>query len=421
MVRDVGKTVTKAEATQTGGVGRRLGAVAFRLLLVVAVLAGWAGFELHAERAQAAAQLQDFAATAASGFDAFISRFTAVTGQFGGVAVAPHNRVDIAVRMLQLEPALTPAENLFLYNAAGQFIAATLPLLPDDANVSRHAWFEAAAAQVGEPLYAATADAPLGEGPGVIVSRTIGDPAGAPAGVIGTFLAWPVLRALVTPSGLPPGSTIRLVSAHGTAPMLTFTVGVATNHPLLDKALTWIGETPSISATAHLPGGLIWNVVGPAFTGLTPTQLHTVIWHGALAALGVVILLWLLRPRRRPAPQQATEAPPAPVPELEWGWEIDSRGRLVGVAGNAPEPLLAAIGTNFLSLLAKDERAEHLREAIAERTPVHDLELAIILPGSPRGTPRRFRVSGRFVADTGGFWGTAEEIAAMEPIKEAAD
>ena len=402
---------------------RRPGVQALRIAVVLVLMAGWAGLELHAARERAMAQLANLAATAANRFEAFAGRFAAVSREFGSVAAGPHIRVRLAARMLRLEPALAPAQSLFLFDVAGRFIAATLPLLPGDADVSDRGWFRAAATGVTNGLrFSAATNGPLGQGAGVVVTRTIGNAAGAVVGVIGTFLDWPAVRALATPPGLPPGSVVRLAEVGGGAPMLAFAVGRAAPHPLLDKVIGWVGETPRVAESARLPGGLVWTVEANVFAGVTPAERRTVLLHGVAVVFGAVLLAWLLRPRRRRAKTAQRPADQVvPVTEIEWGWEIDSRGRLVGVAGNAPSALVAAVGTNFLDLLANDQRAEQLREAIAERVPVHDLVVAIVLPGSPSGVSRRFRVNGRFVADTGGFWGTAEEIPPVEPIREAAD
>ncbi len=415
--------MTKAQAVRAGGGARRLLGWVIRLALVLVLAAGWAAWELHAAGSRAVARLQDVTATAVEQFDAFIGRFSAAAGQFDASAVAPHGRIDITVRMLRVEPALAPAESLFLYDAAGHFIAATVPLQPADTDVSGHAWFEAAAAHPGGPMFMTTPAAPLGQGAGFVISQTISDHAGGVVGVIGTFLGAPALRTLITPPVLPPGATVSLGQAGTSPPMLAFTVGTAVSHPLLARALEWIGEMPRIGEIAEVPGGLDLRIDADVFAGLTVADGRPVLEHGGALASAIVILLWLFRPRRRTemALSPAATRPALPAPELEWGWEIDSRGRLVGVAGNAPTPLLSAVGTNFLDLIADDARAKDLREAIAERTAVQDLELCIVLPGNPSGAARRFRVSGRFVADTGGYWGTAEEIQSMETVKEAAD
>jgi len=414
--------VTKAQTVRTGGGWRRLLGWVVRLALVLVLAAGWAAWELEAANSRAVAHLQDVTATAVEQFDAFIGRFSAVAAQFGPATVAAHNRIAVTASMLKAEPALAPAESLFLYDAAGHFIAATVPLLPVDADVSGREWFEAAAAHAGGSMFMSTPAAPLGQGAGFIVSRTVSDPTGGVVGVIGTFIATSALRALITPPALPPGATVSLGQAGASAPILTFTVGTAVPRPLLASALQWFGDMPRIGEIAQVPGGFDLRIDADVFADISDADGLAVLERGGALAILLVILLWLFRPRRRSAISSSPAAEgSAPAPELEWGWEIDSRGRLVGVAGNAPTPLLSAVGSNFLDLIADDARAKDLREAIAERTAVHDLELAITLPGNPPAAPRRFRVSGRFVADTGGYWGTAEEIQAMRAVKEAAD
>lgn len=435
--------MTRAQVVRTGGAGRRLVGWIVRLVLAVALLAGWAAWEMHAASSRAVAQLQDVTATAVEQFDAFIGRFSGVAGQFGAAAVAPPSRIDIAVRMLKVEPTLAPAQSLFLYDAAGHFIAATVPLLPGDADVSGRPWFETAAAHAAGPLLLPTPAAPLGQGAGFVISQTIRDRSGGVVGVIGTFLNAGALRGLITPPVLPPGATVSLTEtgqtgsgqtgssqtgssqtgSGQTGPALSFTVGTAAPHPaLLDNALEWMGEMPRIGEIAEVPAGMSLRIDADVFADITAADMRTVLEHGAALLVAILVLLWLFRPRRRGAvvPERMSDRS-LPAPEIEWGWEIDSRGRLVGVAGNAPTPLLSAVGTNFLDLVADDARGRDLREAIAERIPIHDLELCMILPGNPHGVRRRYRVSGRFVADTGGFWGTAEEIPAIEAVKEAAD
>ncbi|MGH7122223.1 MAG: hypothetical protein ACREFP_25055 [Acetobacteraceae bacterium] len=414
--------MTRAQAARAGGGARKLVGWMVRLALALVLVAGWAAWELHAASTRAVAHLEDVTALAVEQFDAFLGRFSGVSGQFAAAAAAPHNRIGVTVRMLKAEPLLAPAENLFLYDATGHFVAATLPLLPADADLSGRTWFEATAAHPGVPTLIATAAAPLGQGAGFVVSQSISDPAGKVAGVIGTFLQAAALRRLITPPALPAGASVRLSQAGGGAALLHFSAGTAAPHPRLAAALEWIGGMPRIGEIADLPGGLDLRIDADVFADVTVADRRIVLEHAAALLIAIVFFLWLFRPRRRQAVTfSAREERGVPAPELEWGWEIDSRGRLVGVAGNAPTALLSAVGTNFLDLVAGDARGSDLRAAIAERTPVRDLELSIILPGSSPAAPRRFRVSGRYVADTGGFWGTAEEVQTLQPVKEAAD
>ncbi|MGH7051542.1 MAG: PDC sensor domain-containing protein [Acetobacteraceae bacterium] len=386
---------------------------------MVVLAAGWAAWEIHAADVRAATRLQNTTAAAAEQLDTFIKRVSTITGQFSAAADTLHNRVGIAARMLKVEAALAPAQNIFLYDAAGHFVAATLPLLPDDADASGRGWFEATAVQPGKPLFSAVKEAPLGQGQGFVISEAIMDPSGGVAGVIGTFIEPSALRALVTPAWLPAGATVSLAEAGARGPLLAFTVGLSPPHPWLARALGWMGLTPRNGEIAQLPEGLVLRIEADVAATITPSDRQAVLRHGIAVAIAIVLLLWLIRPRRRRATSSPASA--GAVPEREWGWEIDARGRLVGVAGNAPQPLLAAVGTNFLDLIADDAHGKDLRDAIAERTAVQDLELGLMLPGNTSHVARRFRVNGRFVADTGGFWGTAEEIRSRDQITEAAD
>ncbi|MGH7079450.1 MAG: cache domain-containing protein [Acetobacteraceae bacterium] len=417
----MGKSVTKAQGVQAGGGPRRLFGWVFRVALVVVLAAGWAAWEIHAADVRAATRLQNTTAAAAEQLEAFIKRVATVTGQFSAAADALHNRVGIAARMLKVEAALAPAQNIFLYDAAGHFVAATLPLMPDNADASGLGWFEATAVQPGKPLFTAVKEAPLGLGQGFVISQAIMDPSGGVAGVIGTFIEPASLQALVTPAWLPAGATVSLAEAGARGPLLAFTVGRSLPHPLLARALGWMGLTPRSGEIAQLPEGLVLRIEADVAATITPSDRQTVLRHGSAVAIVIVLLLWLIRPRRRRATAPPVPATTGAVPEREWGWEIDARGRLVGVAGNAPQPLLAAVGTNFLDLVTDDADGKDLREAIAERTAVQDLELGLMLPGNVSHVARRFRVNGRFVADTGGFWGTAEEIRSRDQITEAAD
>lgn len=423
----------QALSPRTSGWLRRLGLALLRFVLVAALVAGWAALELHAARTRALARAAAVAVTVESRFAGLASRLAAVMNGFDAADATTSNRIAVAVRMLRAEPALVPAENLFLYDAKGQFVAATLPLLPNSQDVSERAWFRAAQGQVGALTFFQAARAPLGLGKGFVIIHTLTDAEDRFAGVIGTFLSAPALQNLVIPPDLSPSSTIRLALAPAAAPILTFSADQAPPHPGLDAALAWMGESSQVSAAAQLPGGLIWRVEANVFSGIAPAETHTILWHAALVAAGCIFLLWFGRQRQRTtqavapaastapidpaateaAPVQATAAEPALMPaadDMEWVWELDARGRLVGVAGNPPAPLLAAVGTNFLDLLADDPQSSDLREAIAEHEPVRGLELALVLPGSPKGRPRRFRLNGRAVTDTGGFWGTASEV-----------
>ena len=434
----------QALSPRRGGWPSRLGLATLRLVLAAALVAGWAALELHAARTRALARAAAVAATVEGRFAGLTNRLAAVMNDFDAADATTTNRIAVAVRMLHAEPALAPAENLFLYDARGQFVAATLPLLPNSQDVSERAWFHAAQGRVGVLGFFQAARAPLGLGKGFVIARTLTDPEDRFAGVIGTFLPAPALEGLATPPDLVPGSTIRLTPAPEAAPMLAFSAGQAPPHPRLDAALAWIGESPQVSATALLPGGLIWRVETNVFSGTTPAETRAILWHAALVATGCILLLWLGRPRRRAtraeappagaalidpalteaAPAQAAAAEPPPMPaadDMEWVWELDARGRLVGVAGNPPAPLLAAVGTNFLDLLADEPQSGGLREAIAEHEPVRGLELALVLPGSPKGRPRRFRLNGRAVTETGGFWGTASEVLPRSPAAVGAD
>ncbi len=408
-----------------GGWSRRVELKIIRSLVALLLAAGWVGIELYTVRTHAAARMADAASSVRANVGDLLNRFSVTTAAFTGADTSTGDRIAVAARLLHLERDLAPAQSLFLYNAEGRFVAATLPLLPGDEDVSHHAWFGAAA---GRPRFraitlTAEATAPLGQGKGVVITRTLADYAGRFAGVIGTFLDLSTFRTLLDPAGLPPGSVVRLTREGAAAPLLAFSEGKAEPHPFLDSLLSWTGGAPTVAARLRLPGGLVWHAAANAFSEVPAAERRAVFLRSVLIATGLLPLLWFPRgARSRPPAKMADFGPAGPTPDPDWVWEIDARGRLVGVAGNAPEPLIAAVGTNFLDLLAADPRSEDLRDAIAGRAPVHDLELAFVLPGTPPGTPRRFRLNGRAVQNTGGFWGTAGEVPDLtESAADAAD
>jgi hypothetical protein len=412
----------------TKPIARRFAYRLFSLIFVLALITTWGSFELHAARSRTATKLAEAAHVVSNAVQSLLDRFTAVAAHFNANDTTAANQVAVAVRMLRLDGSLRPAENLFLYDRHGRFIAATLPFSPEDSNASADGWFRDAALHPQRVIFSPVANAPLGEGSGIVISHALLDARGAFAGAIGTFLAKRAFRALLSPPALPDGTAVRLTRASRDLPLVAFAVGDAKPHPFLDQILTWAGEQPIVFARTQLPDGAVWQAEADAFASAGPGARRTALLQAALIATGSCLLLWLASRRRytalvahgRLAPTIENPGIRTPTLEIDWVWEIDARGRLVGVAGNAPPPLAAAVGKNFLDLLADDARAKHLRDAIAEREPVRDLELAFVLPGNPASRPRRFRLTGRAVTDTGGFWGTAGEVRGDEAAEKTA-
>lgn len=400
--------------------------VLLRLLLALLLAASVEGLAVCAARMETAAKLAGAAADARAAVDNLLLRVARVAGRLQGADTSSGRaRVALAARMLRLERSLAPAQSLFLYDAEGRFVAATRPLLPDEADVSRSAWFRSMAKdpQLGVMTLIAGARAPLGDDEGVIIAKSIAGRSGAFAGEIGTFVSWPAFRDMLSPSSLPPGSKITLVLHNEKTPILNFWVGTRAPRTWLDSAVPWLAAVLSTSVTAKLPGGFAWHAETGPLAGLSIAEACTLCWMAPFFAAGLLALL-ALRPRtaskRRIEAEQA--APIETAFEPDWLWELDASGRLVGVGGNAPKCLIAAVGTKFLNLVEDKPGLNDLRDALSERTPVCNLELALALPDAAAGPRCRVVLNGCAVEKTGGFWGTAAEIdPPLERLAEAAD
>lgn len=393
-----------------------IGLQALRAAMALLLAAGWVTLELYTVRADTAAKAADAAATARSDVESLIDRASAAAVQMQASEASPGNGgVALTARMLHLERGLQPARSLFLYDAKGRFVAATLPLLPGEDDVSRSPWFRAAARdpQPGVMIIIAGTHAPLSDGDGVMIARTIADRAGAFAGVAGTFVSWSAFRTLLSPDSLPPGTQVAVLDGADGAPVLRFSVAGNRAATWLDTALSWAGEARNVSATVALPGGFEWHATAGALAELSAAEERVILWGAPVIAAG---LLAAFAPCRRTGSKADAQAPlarrAAPALEPDWLWELDAAGRLVGVGGNAPQPLIAAAGVNFLDLVAGDIRSSDLRDAIGRRAPLDNLELSLALPCAAGGSRRRILLNGRPVENTGGFWGTAVEVGA---------
>ncbi|MGH7068233.1 MAG: PDC sensor domain-containing protein [Acetobacteraceae bacterium] len=387
-------------------------------LLALLLPAIWVAVGTYVLRTRAANQMAAASAAAQANFDQFLGRISKTMDAFRAADAHSANRVLLAARMIGLEAKLAPADNLFLYDASGRFVAATVPLLPGEDFVGRTAWFRsvAAALPVGGLILFGPAREPLGERQGFVITRPLAGPTGMFAGAVGTFLGLGSFRGLLAPAYLPPGSRVTLRAAGSRGTVLAFSVPGATPPGGLVSELTGVGQKLSVSATASLAGGLEWHATAGAFSEMTAAEGRAIVCGAALLAAGPLLLLVVLRFRRRDGSRSraVTEDPGFTTrrPEPEWMWEINAEGLLVGVGGNAPRPLVEAVGRSFFDVVVSGLRSEDLRNAIARRTPVRDVTIGVALPGDAAGAPRQFSVAGFPVENTGGFWGTATEVCA---------
>lgn len=421
--------MASAASRRRFGTFGRFGLWVVRLAVVLALVVAWTALELRAVRERTAANLTDAATIAKGTITSLLGHVARVGGAFDAADLASHDRIALTARLLRLDPLVHPARGLFLYDASGRFVAATEPFSPEGGNVASHFWFQYAVAQPTNPAAVVSnlTTAPLSGAPGLLITRTLADANGKPAGVLGTWLSRAAIGSLLAPPILNRPAEIDLARAGAAAPLF-FLDHPAPAPPPHDKLLgrrlvsrglhrllgLW-GEPAIVTVQTRLPGGLVWRARSDIIKGITRQERETMLWHGGLLALGALLLALIIRRPLRRRPDAITNdnaGPPALAPELdvEWIWEIDQRGLLVGVAGNAPESLVAAVGADFLAMADGDSCAEVLRAALVGREAIANLDLALTLPSSAGGARRRFRLNGRPVAETGGMWGSAREI-----------
>lgn len=412
-----GDGMTGAAQRWSAGLKPSIEFVLPRLLLALLLAAGWVALEVHAVRMETAQRIAGAAVTVRSQLDELLERVSAAARRLPVADAASGNgRVALAAQMLRLERGLAPAQSLFLYHADGRFVAATLPLLPGERDVSDKPWFRAIATnpEPGALTLIAGVRAPLDGDQGVIIARTLANPSGTFSAVMGTFVGWAALRALLSPASLPPGSEVGVVHGPRGAPVLSFSVGERKTRTWLDSVLAFTGGAPTVSAVTELPGGFVWRAQAGALAGMSVAEERAIRWSAPAVAAAVLALFMAcsaVRPKPRLTMKEAARSPRALEPD--WLWELDAEGRLVGVGGNAPQRLIAAVGVNFLELVAGDPRSSGLRDAIAHHVAVRDLELVLALPGMPVGAARCILLNGRVVKNTGGYWGTAANVRAV--------
>lgn len=387
-------------------------------LLALLLPAVWVALSAYVLRIRAVNQMAAASNAVQANFDQLLGRISNTVGMFSAADARPANRVLLAARMIGLEARLAPAESLFLYDASGRFVAATVPLLPAEQFVGEAAWFRSTAAEspVGGLMLFGPAREPLGTRQGFVITRPLSGSAGIFAGAVGTFLGLEPARALLTSSHLPPGSRITLRAAEGRGTLLAFSIPGETQPGRFESELAGFGRRLAVSATASLADGLEWQATAGAFSELTAADGWAIGCGAALLAACPLLLLVVLRLRRRDGPRSpaATEDPhlTARSPEPQWMWEINAEGLLVGVGGNAPRPIVEAVGRSFFDVVAGGPRSEDLRNAIARRMPVRGVTIRVALPRDAADAPRYFSVAGFPVENTGGFWGTATEVCA---------
>ena len=394
-----------------------------RLAVVLALVGAWTALELRAVRQRTVADFSNAGTVARDAIDTLLAHVGRVGGAIDAADLATPDRIALTAHLLRLDPLVSPARGLFLYDAAGRFLAATEPLSPAGGEVADRFWFQNTLAQPGlrTPLVSPPTTDPVTDARGFLLTRAIADTAGRAAGVVGTLLRPQAMRALLVPTILTRPGTILLTRADGVSPVFRVVRPAGPASPrqklfehAIHRLLHIVGWSPVVQVSLPLAGGLMWQARLDFVSGMTAQERSDLLWHSGLLALGAVILAFLIR---LPAPRREASAAlgggtPALAPELdvEWIWEIDQRGLLVGVAGNAPESLVAAVGADFLAMAEGDGRAAVLRNALVKREAIADLDLALTLPSSAGGARRRFRLNGRPVAETGGMWGSAREI-----------
>jgi hypothetical protein len=416
------------------------------LFSVAACAAVWIGVELVIARKQAAGNLLDAAAAAEANLADTLGRVMPVLNGFSAADIADSDPLAVTARLLRQEARLAPGAGLFLFDAAGHFIAGSSPLPEQGGDISAQPWFRAtigdapAGAPAGErPGFAADARDPLGDSVGVVLYRRLGTP---PAGLIGSFLSPAALRGILRPALLSPAATLEVSEAGAAAPLLRDppTAPASDSAPSIEAAwlraildrlgvTTVVAVEQDIAPTAIAP--IRWRASRDYLSGLSAADHAAILRRGGIAAgaAGAMVLLFLLllRPMRRPPPIRAPDArlggelvePPADF-DASWFWEIDAKGRLVGVAGNAPEALIQAAGDDFITACGGEPEIDPdwgaFRTALRLGEPIQDLQLVFRFAHAPAQPAVNFRLSGRPVAATGGLWGVAHP-----PLNEPAD
>lgn len=414
------------------------------LVFLVVCTAVWIGVELLIARKQATGNLLDAAAAAEANLADTLGRVMPVLDGFSPADVADSDPLAVTARLLRQEARLAPADGLFLFDAAGHFIAGSSPLPEQGGDVSAQPWFRAAIGQPSDsggaqPAFAAEARDPLGESVGVVVYRRLGTP---PVGLVGSFLSPAALRGILRPALLSSAATLEVSEVGGTAPLLrdpptapesdlALSIEGAWLRSLLDRlgVTTVVAVEQDIAPTGTAP--IRWRASRDYLSGLSATDHAAILRRGGIAAgaAGALLLLFLLllRPLRRPAPAVVSEPglggelvePPADF-NASWFWEIDAKGRLVGVAGNAPEALIQAAGDDFITACGGEPESDPdwgaFRTALRLGEPIQDLPLVFRFANTTAETAVNFRLSGRPVAATGGLWGVAHP-----PLNEPED
>jgi signal transduction histidine kinase/CheY-like chemotaxis protein len=380
------------------------------------------GAQLAQAGRDAARQATMAAQGVAAGVDATLARFTEQTQAIRATDFVTADRVAPTARLLRLQTFL-PQAALFMLSPGGELLAASAPFARQDAKVGGTAWFNRAVAAPPGALVPMPVGGPwLGVADGIVLSRTVTDGLGKPAGLIGALLPRGVLASLIAPDWLAPQVSVAL-SRGAAGALLADTPAQAAaqgagedwGQRLMLSLLGWLGEDTSWTGAAPL------HTVAAVVTVSLPTSsaLPAHVLAGPTLASGVILLAaWLI------FCVQATargRGPTVVVPTgfgADWQCELDAAGIVLTRSGDVPanldaragQPLAAAIGL-------AGNAAAGFAAALRERTAWHDARVCFdyrtwritLTPGEAGG----FVCSGRDVT------AEAEADAARQAAQDA--
>lgn len=409
-------------ASATRMVGRPLAALALGALLFGA-WAGLAGLVMTRAAGQAGQQTILTAQGIAGRIDAGFARFADQVLAATPADFAPGDRVGETARLLRLQNLLPGATATFMLAPDGHLLAASAPFLPADAKVGGTAWFGTALAAPPNQIAVQALDHPwFAINSGLVLTRTVAGPTGAPVGLLGVVMPAIELTQVSAPGWLQPGvSVLVLGGTNGT--VLTGAPPEQTPLPwptqAMQAVLGWSGVTANWSASVplHVFNATVIATMTPA--AALPAELGRPI----LAAGAGTLLAWLLavfaifrRPREAGVPAQEGFS-------SDWHCALDSEGRIRELHGLVPGALAAAHTLPLaaaLGLPSDSDCADQISDALRQRaTTVLRIELAgriyqVTLAPTP---PDDFVCSGRDVSEQ--VAAIAERDAAEAAVAEA--
>jgi signal transduction histidine kinase/DNA-binding response OmpR family regulator len=371
------------------------------------------------------------ASAVAVAIDAPLEHFADMTEGLRAADVQTADKVALTSRLLRIQSSVPSAAAVFMVNATGQLIAASVPFSPGDTSVGDTEWFRRAMSDNALSLTLQRVDAWLRPGPSALLTRVLRDPLGKPVGLVGAALRVEDLAKLVGRTWLGAGVSVA-VGGLGGAPILMGQEAQSRN-PAPSEPIELGSGTQLMTALNRLlgvPNQLSVSVPLRTVDGTVTTNVDTdlavrshALGTRAIGILGAYLLaVWVtclalavsVRPSGGPSVSGETGF------GVDWQVDLDKRGCVVATHGNAPDRLREAIGQGLLAALGlplEDDTARDIAEALEARARLD----AIQVPIATNDAQERFHRIGINPLPDGHFVCTGRDVTAEVRLAAKAD